>query len=522
MGDSIQWTGPMMVWPKCPLEEPLTYTDIFFQSTIGLSGLSLMLLLFLIAWTAARSSRKQSFDRFMHMHNVAITLWPVLLFVHGSNGWIGVGFPLVVLAAGAPIICYSSDRVLRLLRYYCFGRTVAIQEAIVRPGPTGGVDGALTYIRISKPFGLWHFWPGTYAFICMPDHALMQWHPFTICSGAEDETVDFLIAGVGDWTQELARRALAVTAETELIASERRACLPKVRIDGPYAAPTVSALSQGVLVAVGAGVGITPFLSLMSTIVSHLSDLEGKEPTLQAAHLFWMSRSVDEYLFARQHFTKIVDSAHLRGRCFLHLHTTAKEPEKCSTAYLFREAVKRQNRVDKRAFDEAIQNKVHGAHLSRRHMIAGPQVPLAWLHGSSQDVLWLTDLLKDSADQIEVSGTASKLFNGMSDVARSPAAPWARAMLRGTTRCLQASQPLERTLPVVFGRPDFEKELQAIGAANPKHDVHTYICGNMAIVKSLKDICESLTQGGIRSTGSWHSPLKRSHQKFVVHFERFG
>lgn len=47
---------------------------------------------------------------------------------------------------------------------------------------------------------------GMYAFICMPEYAPLQWHPFTITSGEDDHTVNFLISGIGDWTQEPSRR----------------------------------------------------------------------------------------------------------------------------------------------------------------------------------------------------------------------------------------------------------------------------------------------------------------------------
>lgn len=40
----------------------------------------------------------------------------------------------------------------------------------------------------------------------MPEYAPLQWHPFTITSGEDDHTVNFLISGIGDWTQEPSRR----------------------------------------------------------------------------------------------------------------------------------------------------------------------------------------------------------------------------------------------------------------------------------------------------------------------------
>ena len=180
--DYIRWTGPMLVWPNCPIEKRLTYWEVCFMSTIGLSGIVLTVLLIVVGWTACmdgRFGRKENFDLFMNIHNFTIVSWPILCFIHGSNGWVGVGFPLVVLASGVPILCYSVDRVARLVRYYRYSGTVAIRHAVVRPCRKEG-DRPLAYISVSKPSGLWHFWPGTYAFICMPEYAPLQWHPFTI------------------------------------------------------------------------------------------------------------------------------------------------------------------------------------------------------------------------------------------------------------------------------------------------------------------------------------------------------
>ena len=53
---------------------------------------------------------------FWKLHNVAIFLWPILLFLHGSQGWIGIGIPLVIVVSGLPIVLYALTRVARMLR----------------------------------------------------------------------------------------------------------------------------------------------------------------------------------------------------------------------------------------------------------------------------------------------------------------------------------------------------------------------------------------------------------------------
>merc|ERR1712048_425021 len=320
-----------------------------------------------------------------YIHNIVIASWPVILFLHGSNAWVGVGFPLVVFTASLPILLYAFDRCTRCYRYYFAAERIA--SCTIRPGKNGNSNGALSYVRMKFPDLLFRskFRPGMYAFLCMPEYAPFQWHPFTICSGLEDPTVDFLIAGVGDWTHELAKRAMSATDGT--------AMLPKLAIDGPYTAPTQSALQKKVIVAVGAGVGITPFLSMMSSIISLLEDEDpSNDPPLKEAHFFWMTRSMDEFLFGRKYFSKILQLPQLRDRVFLHLHMTGSPPEKDPSAYLFREALKRQSEIDRRVF-QGMLNKANGENTV--YLLSGAQLPWCWVDGTKQDVLWASHLVEN-------------------------------------------------------------------------------------------------------------------------------
>jgi ferredoxin-NADP reductase len=510
-----------------------------------------------VAYTGKQKGRKENFDRFIYLHNVLVIIWPILLFLHGSQGWIGVGFPLVVFTSTIPVLAYAFDRTTRALRYFLYaGTEVQIVGCTVRPGKNGTPDGGLVYLKIQPPPHLWKFHPGMYAFLCMPEFAPLQWHPFTICSGKYDPTVDFLIAGVGDWTRELGRRAI--------LARDGKAELPKVGIDGPYTAPTQSALSKDILVAVGAGVGITPFLSLMSSIISVLDmATPGKKKTLKLkeAHFYWLTRSVDEFLFGRDLFSKIVKSPQLRDRVFLHLHTTAREPAKDPAAFLFREAVKRQSVVDRQSFDAAF--KVISSKEEGQKMLTGPQLPWCWVNSSKQDVLWLCNLVRsddedretDVAESMNAQGHWSTGLVGPRSLKRVETLcevedafgqkDRAQALVKkaefgkrgrqktdvvgkSTDGLMDGTKSTAFTktnesegvamLPVVFGRPDFASEVRAIGKARPEHDVDIYICGNDAIVKGLQEVvivCNAHAERDFAAGGE-------RRQNYFVHYERFG
>jgi ferredoxin-NADP reductase len=285
-------------------------------------------------------------------------------------------------------------------------------------------------------------------------------------------------------------------------------------------------MSREILVSIGAGVGITPFLSLMGTIIQKFEDGElSRTSPLKQAHFYWITRSVDELLFGRHLFAKIAGSPHLQHKLFLHLHTTAREPECLGCAYLFRQAVKMQSTVDRAAFEEAF------AH-NDSDLFASPHLPWCWASGVQSDVLWLSDLTDAHSNHqhnLQRAGSLlSKASHGTPKWAAElcsdntpTASPTPDSANDADMNTVDQDHPCRENvlLPVTFGRPDFEKELRAIGQHTPNHDVHTYICGNDQIVKSLQNVCNVLEA---ESRCQTEDKNRMSYQRFLVTYERFG
>lgn len=491
-------------WPKCPLEQDVSYTDVLFRSTVGISGLLLLALMCATRYTATAAFRKANFDVFMRVHEIAIFSWPLLLFIHGSNGWIGIGFPLIAFTGGIPLSFYAIDRILRFLRYYLFiGRATRIVEATVRPGKKGGAAGALTNIKISKPNFLWQFWPGTYAFICIPSIAATQWHPFTICSGQDDEHVEFLIHAAGDWTTALAKACMEAKTSQHF---------PRVALDGPFPSPAQSALSRQTLVAVGAGVGITPFLSLMATIISEVVGNKRRRGHLdREAHFYWMSRSADEFLFGRKLFTEIARHPVLRETVFLHLHITAQAADQDPASFIFREAIKRQSKEDKAVFQKWLDAE------ENPEAFAGHHTPWGWVNSTNQDVMWVNDLVMTPSESV---APASNFIEVKEErIVRSTSSK------SSLTKSLAGYEPHElnteasRLFPVYFGRPEFATEVRQIGKQRPDIDVHVYVCGADAIVKNLEGVVQVCNDHAARDFQQNGGSRK---QCYFLHHERFG
>eukprot|EP00927_Polykrikos_kofoidii_P005224 TRINITY_DN12084_c0_g1_i3.p1 TRINITY_DN12084_c0_g1~~TRINITY_DN12084_c0_g1_i3.p1 ORF type:complete len:801 (+),score=102.39 TRINITY_DN12084_c0_g1_i3:154-2556(+) len=458
--------------PLCPIEARVAHGTFYFGTTTGVSGCLLTLLFAVTMWTSL--TRKDHHERFFYVHKMCIFLWPIGLFFHGGTQMLGSGVPMIVFASPA-VFLYGFGLIIRLIRFYTQMRAATRDEssntisAVVRIGDSGcEVENALTYIKIRKPRHLWTFHPGMYAFANMPEFSAWEWHPFTICSSEVSDTVDFIIEGVGDWTQSLTRECLACK-------DGRRSDLPLLLIDGPYMAPTQRALMEHVVVCVGAGVGITPFLSLLTTLISQLRSADAASVVTKEAHFFWMSRKPIDFLFAKVALAEMMADPAISRRIVLHLHCTSRECGENIPSQLFMQAVKRQSAADLAIFSEHLPFSSRGPNWWQRLRSDSTattffEVPTAWVHGTKDSVFWVSDLL--AGDQ---------------------------------------GLPSSR-IPVVLGRPNWRTELLAIGDVWCEEHVNIFICGGNAMVNTLQRV--SAECNTLRAT-------KGKKKQFSVRFERF-
>ena len=380
------WTLPRFLeWPPCPFETAPTAFDLLTSTTV-VTGVLLWIVLLAMWATARRAARAARYNTFWLSHNALYFGWVVLLWVHSSNQWTGAAFPFVLPFALPFVVFYCAGRAKRAWRV-CAGATpeqpptVVFQAALPDEPTDGETEGLLAppatrhgeLIRLTVPVS-WEFAsmcrPGMYAHLCVPDLSKWQWHPFTIASfddagggsayatspspgpphlnSSESDTrslvvplptptASFIIEVAGDWTASL------VDACKQAHLRRGRSSMPRVVLDGPFPAPAQAALRCPVLLAVGAGIGITPFLSLIETLAERELAARSGPSGLLEARCYWISRSAEAFLFGLPLLRKLLAHARLRTRIVFHLHVTARAPEGDGAAFLFREAVARQN-----------------------------------------------------------------------------------------------------------------------------------------------------------------------------------
>lgn len=179
-------------WPPCPLQEdtkPHHFLEALFMTMPAVTGLLLMMLLLLVGITGYFRSEKSrvgktrcNFDYqwFKRVHVVAIWVWPVLLFLHGSQQWIGVGAPLVLFDLLA-VVAFCCGRFQQTQK--C---EATIQQVMVWRSPKGP---SWVHIDCSLPQGC-RFVPGMSAKIAFPKLSSER-HSFSITTGAEEGIIGF-------------------------------------------------------------------------------------------------------------------------------------------------------------------------------------------------------------------------------------------------------------------------------------------------------------------------------------------
>jgi len=235
-----------------------------FASSRGATGAAL-LVVFAVMWvfSLAFIRRTRHFELFYFTH-LLYWAWLVLAIAHAPN---------ILFAAGVPVVGIVVERLLRTRR------RKPNQVLVSEPLPSGVVK-----LEVTKP-ARFDAQPGDYAFLRIPAIAGREWHPFTISSAPERDALTFHIRSLGNWTSALRRRVEAAPNDPDLVAY----------VDGPYGTPSAEIFRSKVAVLIGAGIGVTPFASVLESLVLRANGSSQRPSSLEKVHFFWLNK--DQYSF---------------------------------------------------------------------------------------------------------------------------------------------------------------------------------------------------------------------------------
>ncbi|XP_065268355.1 NADPH oxidase 5 [Emys orbicularis] len=241
------------------------------HGSASITGIALQLLICVMLVCSSTFVRKSGhFEVFYWTHLSYISIW-ALLVLHGPNFWkwfVVPGFLFVV----EKTIGIAVSRIGGLY----------IVEINLLPSK-------VTHLVIKRS-QFFHYKPGDYVYLNIPAIAKYEWHPFTISSAPEQQDTIWLhIRSRGQWTNRLyeyfrwleplsqepkrlmrnlrKQRYHKWTQVSAKLSENHRVCNIKCYIDGPYGTPTRRIFTSEHAVLVGAGIGITPFASILQSIM---------------------------------------------------------------------------------------------------------------------------------------------------------------------------------------------------------------------------------------------------------------
>uniref|UniRef100_A0A674BA45 NADPH oxidase 5 n=1 Tax=Salmo trutta TaxID=8032 RepID=A0A674BA45_SALTR len=305
------------------------------QGSASLTGMVLQIMICLMVVCSSTFVRRSGhFEVFYWSHLSYVWVW-ALLVVHCANFWKWFVVPGVI---------FLLEKLVGVAVSHMGG--LYIVEVNLLPSK-------VTHLVIKRP-QFFHFKPGDYVYINIPDIAKYEWHPFTISSAPEQpDTLWLHIRSMGQWTNRLyeyfrqpdsqvvSTKRLSASLKdrrhqrSAQLSENHRFCNVKCFVDGPYGTPTRQIFASEHAVLIGAGIGITPFASILQSIIyrmrkqncpncsySWCENIKDSEMKLRKVDFIWINRDQKSFEWFVSLLTKLeMDQAdeEPEGR-FLEMH----------------------------------------------------------------------------------------------------------------------------------------------------------------------------------------------------------
>jgi len=243
----------------------------------GRTGFGLLLVSAILWGFSLRRIRKGGrFELFYYTH-FAYIAWFILALSHG---------PRFYKFALLPLLAFGFEWLLRRRRRVHVSRMLGLS----------GLSSGVTRLELECPPDFKPR-PGDYAFLRIPHLARYEWHPFTISGAPGGDRLCFHIRSEGDWTKSLRKMADDRAALEDVV----------VNIDGPFGTPSRSIFGARHAVLVGAGIGVTPFASVLESMVARAYAGENQ---LEKLYFFWLNRDSRSFEWFAELLLKVEQTDH--------------------------------------------------------------------------------------------------------------------------------------------------------------------------------------------------------------------
>ncbi|CAK6964687.1 NADPH oxidase 1 [Scomber scombrus] len=300
--ENTTYLNPIRTIDVDPQQTP---TYLVFTTIAGLTGVIITLALILIITSSMEVIRRSYFEVFWYTHHLFIIFFAGLVF-HGagrivrsqnttvpphnftfckdrSDEWGKIpecpipqfagGFPQTWMWVIGPMVLYICERVVRFIRYM---QTVKYRKIVMRPSKVLELQLVKDGFKMEV---------GQYVFLNCPAISQLEWHPFTMTSAPEEDFFSVHIRSAGDWTDKLIHIMQQLPEGAQG---------PKMGVDGPFGTASEDVFDYEVAMLVGAGIGVTPFASILKSIWYKFKDSNPKLRT-RKIYFYWLCRETHAF-----------------------------------------------------------------------------------------------------------------------------------------------------------------------------------------------------------------------------------
>ncbi|XP_063423293.1 dual oxidase-like isoform X1 [Mytilus trossulus] len=250
----------------------------FFGNMTGCTGVLLVVVICIIYVFATQTARQFIFNGFWLTHKLIVIMY-VLTILHGAS--VIVQKPMFFVYFIVPAILFAMDKMISLSRKKT---EIAVLGAEKLPSD-------ITFLQFKRP-SKFEYKSGQWVRIACLSHGRNEFHPFTITSAPHEDTLSLHIRALGPWTWNIRN-----LFDPE---SLKDGPYPKLFLDGPYGAGQQDWYQYEVSVLVGAGIGVTPYASILKDFV-HMAQMRSTyKMKCQKLYFIWVTGS-------QRHFEWLLD-----------------------------------------------------------------------------------------------------------------------------------------------------------------------------------------------------------------------
>ncbi|KAK7924345.1 hypothetical protein PG985_006399 [Apiospora marii] len=305
-----------------------------FVSGPGWTGYVMLIALTGMVMTSYEAPRRANYERFWYTHHFFIVFF-FFWAIHGAFCMIQPDSAPFCTSVGASAIGV-------FWQYWMYGGYVYLAERIARE--LRGRDKTYVSKVIQHPSNVCEIQikkentktrAGQYIFFCCPEVSLWQYHPFTLTSAPEEDYISIHMRVVGDFTRAVSAalgcewdkkgdssKVVGVNGDSPEVDPALRRVLPRVYVDGPFGSASEDVFKYEIAVLCGAGIGVTPFASILKSIWYRMNYPQ-KKTRLSKVYFFWICRDFGSFEWFRS-LLLAIEAQDVDGRIEIHTYLTAK------------------------------------------------------------------------------------------------------------------------------------------------------------------------------------------------------